>query len=182
MVLCGIVVHMGLPLIIFLLPLGMLALIPVVLVEWFVLKRDLTQYSSKHLFEAVFISNIAATLFGFPVIWVCLSLLIWIVEVVGSFIFENFFYSSIHSFETLKTVLESVILFSENETIKTFAIVLITLLLPFFFMSCNLESGIVLNCLKPGRNSKEIKQVVYKANIWSYALLLLVVVFYVLFT
>ncbi len=162
--------NVGLPMIVVIWPLFWVAIIPIILIEWFVMKRRLLAIPSKKLLSAASLSNVLSTLFGIPIVWAVLFFL----EVCspgggGTYPGLSFPLQMILSV----TVQAPWLVPYETQLYWMIPAAFLFLLIPFYFVSAWLESWITIIYLRKnyGEHVGSVKQAVWKANLYSYLFL-----------
>jgi hypothetical protein len=159
---------MGVPMIFVTMPLMVFALIPVILIEAFVLARRFQQ-SLKSVLWAASAANLVSTFIGIPITWCLLALIQLLTGGGGAYqihtILGRFF---------SVTWQGSWLFHLESELYWRVPASILFLLIPFFFASYWVEYLVARRMLK-NRDRGEVKRGVYFANLASYALLALIV-------
>lgn len=161
--------NIGLPMIVVVWPIYWLGLVPITLIEWWVMKKELPDYTSKKLMKKVFLANFISTLLGIPFAW--LGLVIIQLSVPGG----GGFFSGLGGVlpYVLGVTLQAPWLVPyESQFYWMIPVAFIVLLIPFFFVSYRIETLVILHTWRDEKNSFRIKEAVKKANIFSYAFLL----------
>ncbi len=160
----------GVPMIMLLWPFFWCALIPIILVEWLVLKKDLPALLPKRLFYVASMANLFSVLLGIPLAWLT-QLGIQLATGGSGFLpLDNMW--SILLVATLHTAWIVPYQGALDFLIPTAFMVL---LIPCFFFSYWLEKIVALKLLRESSYPKEvIKKAVWRANKWSYAFLFFV--------
>lgn len=171
----------GLPMLAIVWPVFWLALIPIIFIEWRVLKRVLLGFSSKRLFYVAAFSNFLSTLIGIPVAWACLVG----IEIAGHPLGTTGTFPSLNTFWQFVlgvTIQAPWLIPYEDQFYWMIPTAFLVLLIPFFFISYWIEAFITLKCLKKDRATPAvIKKAVWKANLQSYAFLFLLNVFFLIY-
>jgi len=160
----------GLPMLAIAMPICWFALIPIIGIEWWILKKKLPEISNIRLMISASVSNIISTVAGIPIAWFCMKTIQMAVPGGGG-TFPGF-----HPFWKyfLGVTLQAPWLIPyESQFYWMIPTAFIFLLVPFFLMSCLIEALISIPILKTkSYNFKAIVRAVCRANIWSYAFLL----------
>lgn len=158
----------GLPMIGFIWPLLWIGFIPIVLIEWLVMKKMLTNISRKNLLLTVTFSNLVSTFIGIPIVWVILAIL-QMVSPGGGGTYPNLS----HFWQlVLSVTVQAPWLLPYGQYYFWMVPTAFTLLMiPFFFMSYWIEGGITLKFLSQNQSYQTIKSSVWKANLYSYLFL-----------
>jgi hypothetical protein len=170
----------GMPMIILIEPVLVLALIPVIIVESVIMAKIIGSVKFPRILSAAAISNLCSTLIGVPITWLLLLGLEIAVPGGGS-AFPNLP-------EAVRVVLYVTLeapwmLPFEEEFKFLYPIAWLVLLVPFFLVSYWMEYAIIRTLAKHFRvkeNRGTIKSAVFRANAVSYALLALVPIAYLI--
>jgi hypothetical protein len=161
----------GIPIIAIIFPLSWILLIPIIVIEWFVMMKYYPFLRKSHVLYVSIITNITSTLVGIPLAW-GLMLLIELIFLP----LETFFPSNLNKFWQyfLNVTLGSAWLMPyEDQLYWMIPTALIILLIPCFIISCWLESFVASKILKGAENNISLsKLAVYRANLASYLFLL----------
>ena len=173
----------GVPMIFVTFPQMAVALIPIILIEALILKRNMP-LSLQESLKVSAISNIISTLIGIPLTWIILTVLEMAAiftlnfinpsEKIISILFDNVFGGM------FGIILQSPWLMPMGDELNwvipwAFSI----LLIPFFYASWYVEFMIAKRILKE-KSPGEIKTAVYRANFYSYILLEIYLLFWML--
>lgn len=171
--------NIGLPMIIIAWPIFWLLLIPVIIIEWIILKKKLGDFSSKHLFYAALLSNFLSTLAGIPLAWGCMLCLQFLIPGgLGTFPSFNDFWRYFLG----ATVQAAWLIPYEDQFYWMIPTAFIVLLIPFFLVSYWVEAFTTLTFLNPSIDRTNIvKKAVWDANIYSYGFLFITSIIYLLY-
>ncbi len=160
----------GLPMIILIWPVFGLGLLPIIGVEWLVLKKRLPNITGGRLLYAASLSNIVTTAIGVPITWA----LVFGVELLlitlagGNPNFGPFWNNILGTTFGAPWLMPNV---AESGHVWPVPFAFLVLLIPFFFMSYWVEARITMWILKEETNRALIKKAVWQGNLLSYALL-----------
>lgn len=165
----------GLPMLVIAWPIFWCAFIPIVFIEFWIVKKKLLGIATKRLLGTVFLSNFLSTLIGIPIVWICMVTLEFLTGNTGN-------YPSLTRFWRLffgVTLQSAWIIPYEQECYWMIPTAFIVLLVPFFIVSYWIEEWVTFELLinellSNGKtpSSADISQAVWKSNIYSYAFLL----------
>lgn len=158
----------GLPMLAVLWPLYWVAFIPIVLVEWLVIRRYFQQIPNKKLIWSITTANIFSTIIGIPLTWGAWTFLLW-----------TTFYTK-YNIETISGILRDLLavtiyapwLIREIKWMLPAAGTI--LLIVFYYISCISETLIMRKMLqKQNLDPLLLKKAVWQGNFYSYILLFL---------
>ncbi|MDP3935587.1 MAG: hypothetical protein Q8Q56_01135 [Alphaproteobacteria bacterium] len=150
-------------------PIYWIGLLPIILIEWLVMKKELKEQFSQKLFGKVFFANFISTLLGIPVVWFLMALIQFLIPGAGGFTEL----SGVWPYVFGVTVQAPWLLLYESQFYWMIPVAFIVLLVPFFFASYWIEAFVILRMWRDEKNDDQIKNAVKKANMFSYAFLLI---------
>lgn len=158
----------GLPMLAFIWPFLWIGFIPIVLIEWMIMKKMLPDISQKSLLKTITISNIFSTFVSIPVVWIFLV----IAQMLspgggGTYPHLSHFWKLFLSV----TVQAPWLLPYEQYFFWMIPTAFTLLMIPFFFMSYWVEGWMTLKLLPQNHSRQVIKSSVWKANLYSYLFL-----------
>ena len=159
--------NVGLPMILLQAPAMVLLLIPVIVIEWAILRRNL-QLSTVHLLGGSTIANLVSTALGVPLAW-CFMLVVGLVTTQG----RAFGLDSPLEKLVAVTLQAAWLIPYESDMYWMIPSALITLLVPTFFLSVWLERYVYVRIWRLP-NGNTVNRAVWVSNAVSYGLLFLV--------
>lgn len=177
----------GIPMIAIVWPIFWAAFIPIVLIEWLVLRKMLKHFSSGFLLYVTFVANGFSTLIGIPLAWLGLCLLelseFLIMLILGisigiiSYTINKFNISSLilmisdGKFPLIISAIFTApwLIPYESDLYWMIPFAFMVLLVPFFYVSYRVESYITMRYI-PNQNEL-VKKSVWVANLCSYLML-----------
>ena len=171
-----ILANAGVPMIFLTLPPMVVLLIPVILLEVFAAKKKIEKENRKKVWLGVTGANIFSTFIGWPVAWILLVLLQMLTGGGGA-----------HGLDSPLGVILSVtqqapwLIPYESELYWMVPVAMGVLLIPFFFVSVYIERFILRKVWKTEENDA-VKAYSWKAHLYSYAFLIIVVVCYAFYS
>lgn len=165
----------GIPLIILVYPAFSLMLPFIIVLEFYILKSHL-QPLAKNSLKAVIVANLTSTLLGYPLAWL-ISLAYQLSTLFFLSLFPNIqnFSEEYFLYFTATAWLPPM----DNVHPWLFFFTLILGLIPAFYISVYSEYWIVKKILKDIKNTKQLKDVVYTMNKYSYVgLITIIIVWY----
>lgn len=170
--------NIGLPMIVIAWPIFWFALIPIILIEWMIVNKDLTDKIGKiESLTTVTIANLVSTTIGIPLAWlIALYLQLIIPGGDGSYPGLTFFWKMLLGV----TIQAAWLLPYENELYWMIPVTFIVLLIPFFLVSYWIESRLSYKILKRKVDGLSVYKTIWKANIMSYAFLLCLSIVYLI--
>lgn len=166
----------GVPMLALMWPVFWLVLLPVIGIEYVVLRRRLTGFTSKRLLLAASVSNIVSTFIGIPLTWGCLVGIQFLGMSVPLMQLDQYW------LRILNVTLGAAWLAPyESHLYWMMPTASIVLLVPFFFASYWIEAAVTVNILKDKDNKPAIKKAVWTGNIYSYTLLFLIALGYLVY-
>lgn len=161
----------GIPMIILILPSFWLLLIPIILIESWVFKRNLPNLSFREIFWPLTVANLFSALIAIPISWLFLI----IIEFILSLFINKTFPQLSLSWQLLMgvTIQAPWILPFKNYFYWMIPIATIWLLIPFYFVS-SWSEGLILTKFKLIPDKSSIKKISWKANLASYSFLLII--------
>lgn len=162
-------------------PVFFYAFIPIVLIEAFVIKKKLREYSFLKLFNGAAISNLISSFAGIPLAWGIITCIqVFIIPGGGTF------YEELPQYLRLifaVTIQAGWLLPYEKELEWMVPIALLVLLIPFFYVSYWIEAPIVSRFLDKGEgiDKIQVRKAVWVANLYSYLFLGLLTLGYILY-
>lgn len=162
----------GLPMLVIVWPLFWLAFIPIVLIEYRILRKTLKTETPRRLIFITTGANLFSTVIGIPIIYFLLLLLeIFIPGGDGTFPYLTEFWRRV-----LSVTLQAPWLIPyESEFYWMIPVACAFLFIPFYFMSSWIESIIIAYYLRNSYQSRDVKKAVWKANQASYAFLYIII-------
>ena len=159
----------GLPMIMIAWPVFWCALLPIVLIETFIMKKMIPFLMYKPLFWRVSIANLASTALGIPLVWVLMAVLEFTVPGGGGTFPEL---TDTWRYVLGVTVQAAWLIPYEAQLYWMIPTAFLVLLIPFFIVSYWIESMILCAFLKKdGISTKHTKDATWRANIYSYLFL-----------
>ena len=175
---CPVYADAGIALIVMLWPAFWLALIPVIFIESWSLKKSLEKERFKKIFMSAAFANFCSTLIGIPVVWGLLfGIQLLIPAGTGTFPHA----SSFVRYFLGVTLQAPWLLPKEADYFWMLPVACMVLLVPFFFISAWSESLIMTKFLKGNYPPEHIKKAMWKANRASYAFLYLILLGYLIY-
>ncbi len=163
--------NMGLPMIMIVWPVYWIGLLPITLIEWWVMKKELPGLSSKKLMKNVFFANLISTIFGIPAVWFAMAVIQMLIPGGGG-TFPGL--RGVWPYILGVTVQAPWLIPYESQFYWMIPVAFIVLLIPFFFASYRIEAWFIVSGLHLDEKGKQtIRQAVKKANVFSYAFLLI---------
>lgn len=164
--------NVGLPMLAIVWPLFWYAFIPIVAIEYWVIRKKLKP-KSRELLNATIIANLGSTAIGLPVTWFVLVFLEFLLTGgSGDFSKLPIFWEMLLT-PTLGAPWLSPY---ESELYWMVPVACAVLLVPFYFMSSWVEVKIVARYSEDSYTLDEIKMAVWRANRASYAFLYVIVI------
>ena len=158
-------------------PVFFIVFIPIVCVEWEAIQQADIKCTNGRKLCMLLVSNAVSSFLGIPIAW---SILVAIQMIIpgGDSGVSNHILQSI-----LQLTLQAPwVLPDPSKEYWLIPAVFTVLLIPFFFVSYWVESWVnFLMIKKSGGSFSEIKKATLKANIWSYALLFILSIAFLLF-
>lgn len=174
----------GLPMIMIAWPIFWLAFIPIVLIEWAVMRHLLPTISKRSLLWNITLANAVSTVIGIPVTWFALVALEFLLTTSP---FALLYVSVQHALSDTTWAKAFEILITapwlypfDGQTMNPIPFALILLFVPFFFVSYWSESRFIQWRLRnmPSSTPPNLGVAVWKANLASYAFLAVATVAY----
>lgn len=169
----------GLPMLIITLPLMFFTFIPIVLIEGLILLNYLP-ISKKLAFQTAFISNLISTFIGIPITWMGLVALEFAIAYSQYYLAKTFSFNLDNPF--INSLMQITIYspwLGPNGASWIVPAAAAFLLIPFFFVSWFIEYQISKKILK-SENPILIKKAVLIGNLFSYAMLEIITVVYII--
>lgn len=165
--------NIGLPMLAVVWPLFWYALIPIILIEYWVIKKILKTTSKTEPMSGVIVANVCSTFIGIPITWFILLLFeLLITGGGGTFRGLSLFWKMFLGVTLGAPWLSPY----ESELYWMLPVACATLLIPFYFMSSWIEGKIVARYLQGLYQPDDVKKAVWKANQASYAFLYIIVI------
>lgn len=155
---------MGVPMIFVTMPLMVIALIPIILIESFILARKI-HASVKSVLWATSAANVVSTFIGIPITWALLLL----VEMLTGSMYGINFHTALGHFLSV-TIQSPWMIPWESDLYWMVPAASLFLLIPFFFASYVVECAVTNKMIKKV-SRHDVRKGVFIANIASYALL-----------
>jgi hypothetical protein len=173
--------NVGLPMIFVVWPSMWYMFIPVVLIEYMVIRHYLKEIRPIKLMGLTISANLFSTLIGIPITWMILCAIEFIfgiglfgADFVAKKIGFPIDYDS-NLVQLLLNVVFSAYMGPGGDEGSRIHIALISLLLPFYYASYRFENLVFHDNLSPEKNDDQISNAIKKANIVSYLFLFIVV-------
>jgi hypothetical protein len=163
----------GVPMLALMWPVFWLALLPIIGIEFFVLKRKLHDVTSKRLLLAASLSNIVSTFIGIPLTWGCLVGLQFLGMSAPYIELDRYWLKILNA-----TLGAAWLAPYESDLYWMMPTAAIVLLIPFFFVSYWIEAAVTVWIIKDTQQKLAIKKAVWTGNIYSYSLLFLLALGY----
>lgn len=160
----------GIPMIALSWPIFWITLIPVIFIEWLIIKKTFNIINKKTILKSVALSNLISTLLGIPLAWIACTAIEFFLH---SYLPKNIIDSSNIVLKTLIT-LTSIPWLPGEPALWIIASAHIALLIPFFYVSYFFEADINTFLLKKHvSNIPLLRKTTFKANLISYLFLTL---------
>lgn len=158
----------GIPMLVLVWPVFGLALLPIIGIEYIILRKRLAGFTSKRLLLAASVSNITSTVIGIPLTWACLMGIQMLVPGGGSGYaqlgtFWNYFLSV--------TVQSPWLMPYESNLYWMIPVAFLVLLVPFFFVSYWIEAIVTVRLLKDKQKRLAIQKAVWVGNVCTYSMM-----------
>lgn len=168
--------NMGLPMLGLAWPVFWIGLLPITLIEWLVMQKEIKYQPTNRLGLEIFYANFLSTLFGIPITWFVM-LVIQICIPGGGGTFPELS-GTIWPYVLGVTVQAAWLIPYGSQFYWMVPVAFIVLLIPFFFASYWIEGNFIAARLGKGFESKQaLRKAAFKANMFSYGMLLLVAIF-----
>lgn len=158
------------------LPAMMYLIVPVIVIEFLAGKRLLSDETSKKRWIGLTIANLVSTFLGWPLAWIAL---VFIQMTTGG--------GGAHGLDSPLGVILSVtqqapwLMPYEDQLYWMVPIAMAVLLVPFFFVSVFSER-LILGFIWKQETKSVVRRFSWKAHIWSYGFLFLVVIVYAIYS
>jgi hypothetical protein len=167
----------GVPMLILVWPVFGLALLPIIGIEYVILRKRLADFTSKRLLLAAFVSNITSTVIGIPLTWVCLAG----IEMLGLMTVDAIvpggqigLAKQLGTFWTYflnATALAPWLMPYGSHLYWMIPVAFLVLLVPFFYASYWIEAAITVRLLKDKENRLAIRKAVWVGNVCTYSMM-----------
>lgn len=171
--------NIGVPTIMVFEPILIILLIPVIFIEYGIMRKSLKGLTPSLILKATSIANLRSTILGFPLAWFVMLLPGLLTGGGGIF----------HDLDSFWKCFLEVACYSawllpwENEFYWMVPSAFLFLLIPFFLLSCRIEEAAAFRYLKKtGVERSVVKSAVWKANIGSYVFLTLGAIIFLLYS
>lgn len=169
--------NMGLPMLALAWPVFWVGLLPITLIEWWVMKKEINYQPTNRLGLEIFYANFLSTLFGIPITWLIMVVIQLFIVPGGGGTFPELAGTSWPY--VLGVTLQSAWLIPyESQFYWMVPVAFMVLLIPFFFASYWIEGSFIAKRIGKDFESRQaLRRATFKANRFSYGMLLLVAIF-----
>ena len=166
----------GLPMIAFAMPAMAISLVPIILLESWYIRRALN-VATWPAFKTMIIVNLESTLIGIPLTWVAWVLIEMAFGFSIAYVGEGLNFPLPDAIGNIFAVTIGAAWLAPEESALYWMVptASLVLLIPFFYVSYFLERGMAKRLLK-GISAKDIYKAIFNANLYSYGLLSLIVI------